>query len=51
MPKKKNIKTGSYITFGLKPEQKKELEKEAEEQDISLGKLMRKKVFEDKKEE
>lgn len=45
MTKKKNLVTGECITFGVRPEQKKALEQEAEELDISLGKLIRKKIY------
>lgn len=45
MPKIKNIETEVYITFGLLKEQKEKLKKEADEKDISIGKLVRRKLF------
>ncbi|QEE15619.1 hypothetical protein DSAG12_01445 [Promethearchaeum syntrophicum] len=45
MPKNKKIETGSQITFGLLPSQKEQFELEASEQQISLGQLLRNKLF------
>ena len=39
------------IAFGCLPEEKKQLEKEANEKDISVGKLIRRKLFLKKVEE
>ena len=51
MPKKRNKETGSIISFGLKKEQKRALEKEALELDISVAKLIRRKLYGQKKQE
>ena len=45
MPKLKNKTTGAIISVGVLPKQKVILEKEAKDLQISLGQLVRNKIF------
>lgn len=45
IPKIKNLEVDGYFTFGLSKEQKKELEKQAYKEDVSIAKYIRRKLF------